>query len=150
MSRGKTSSGGKELPKCPRCGAPYRSLFTKEVNGKKYVFAYHGKEGRRPVVCYLGPAEGYSVVEHLLALGLTNLEDVNLIEVAYNAASLYAAKANRLPARERAEAARELLRLAEDIMALAEGLRSGLAVTFAQQWPQTAEEKGSSANQPVS
>ena len=36
----------KILPLCPRCGAPYRSLEYKVVNGRKYLYAYHGKAGR--------------------------------------------------------------------------------------------------------
>ena len=105
------------LPLCPRCGAPYRSLEYKLVNGKTYVYAYHGKVRRKPILCYLGPAGSYTHVEHIFALDLRNLESVNLLAVAYNAASLYAALMKRRG--ERGEAAERLRRLAEDILLLA-------------------------------
>jgi hypothetical protein len=112
----------KSLPICPRCGAPYRHLEYKEVHGKTYVYAYHGKQGRRPILCYLGPADSYSVVEHVFGLGLRNLEDVDLCAVAFNAASLYQVKARRKDPEERKEAAERLKRLAEDILRLARDL----------------------------
>jgi hypothetical protein len=112
----------KTLPVCPRCGAPYRHLEYKTVQGRTYVYAYHGKQGRRPVLCYLGPADSYVVVENIFALGLRNAEDVDLVQVAYNAASLYQVRARRKDPRERREAAERLKRLAEDILRLAEDL----------------------------
>jgi len=110
------------LPLCPRCGAPYRSIEYKVVNGKTYVYAYHGKVRRKPILCYLGPADAYTHVEHLLPLALRNMEDVDLIAVAYNAASLYAALMRRRG--ESGEAAERLRRLAEDILLLAGDLKS--------------------------
>jgi hypothetical protein len=112
----------KSLPICPRCGAPYRHLEYKEVYGKVYVYAYHGKQGRRPVLCYLGPADSYSVVEHVFGLGLRNLEDVDLAAVAYNAASLYQIRARRKSESERKETAERLRQLAQDILRLARDL----------------------------
>jgi hypothetical protein len=112
----------KTLPVCPRCGAPYRHLEYKTVQGRTYVYAYHGKQGRRPVLCYLGPADSYVVVENIFALGLRNAEDVDLVQVAYNAASLYQVRARRRDPEERKEAAERLKRLAEDILRLAEDL----------------------------
>jgi len=112
----------KTLPLCPRCGAPYRSLECKVVNGKMYVYAYHGKVRRKPILCYLGPAGSYTHVEHIFALDLRNLSDVDLLAVAYNAASLYAARAHRLPAEEWGEAAERLRQLARDIEMLASDL----------------------------
>ena len=110
----------KTLPLCPRCGAPYRSLECKVVNGRKYLYAYHGKSGRRPLLCYLGPADAYVHAEHILLLDLRNLEDVDLIAVAYNAASLYAALMRRRG--ESGEAAERLTRLAQDIEMLSKVL----------------------------
>ena len=115
-------SGEKVLPICPRCGAPYRHLEYKTIYGKTYVYAYHGKAGRRPILCYLGPADSYSVVEHIFGLGLRNLEDVDLTAVAYNAASLFQIRARRKSESERREAAEKLKRLAQDILQLAEDL----------------------------
>jgi hypothetical protein len=114
--------GERVLPVCPRCGAPYRHLEYKEIHGRTYVYAYHGKQGRRPVLCYLGPADGYVLVEHVLGLGLHNAEDIDLTSVAFNAASLYQARMRRKDPRERREAAEKLRRLAEDILRLAEDL----------------------------
>jgi len=107
---------------CPRCGAPYRSLEYKTVAGRTYAYAYHGKSGRRPVLCYLGPVDSYVHVEQLLSLDLRNLEDVDLLAVAYNAASLYATLMRRRG--ERGEAAERLTRLAQDILLLAGDLKS--------------------------
>jgi hypothetical protein len=112
----------KSLPICPRCGAPYRHLEYKTIYGKTYVYAYHGKQGRRPVLCYLGPADSYSVVEHIFGLGLKNAEDVDLVAVAFNAASLFQIRARRKDPEERKIAAERLKRLAEDILRLAEDL----------------------------
>jgi hypothetical protein len=112
----------KSLPICPRCGAPYRHLETKEVHGRVYVYAYHGKAGRKPQLCYLGPADSYTVVESVFGLGLRNLEDVDLVQVAYNAASLFQVRARRKSGSERKEAAERLRRLAEDILQLARDL----------------------------
>jgi hypothetical protein len=110
------------LPICPRCGAPYRHLEYKTIYGKVYVYAYHGKAGRRPILCYLGPADSYSVVEHIFGLGLKNIEDVDLTAVAFNAASLYQVRMRRKGESERREAAERLKRLAQDILRLAEDL----------------------------
>ena len=110
------------LPICPRCGAPYRHLEYKTIYGKTYVYAYHGKQGRRPQLCYLGPAGSYSVVEHIFGLGLKNAEDIDLVQVAFNAASLYQIRARRKDPSERREAAERLRRLAEDILQLAKDL----------------------------
>jgi len=112
----------KVLPLCPRCGAPYRSLEYKTVAGRTYVYAYHGKSGRKPILCYLGPADAYVHAEHILPLDLRNLEDVDLIAVAYNAAALYASLMRRRG--EATEAAERLTRLAEDIALLAGDLKS--------------------------
>jgi hypothetical protein len=112
----------RSLPVCPRCGAPYRHLEYKEVNGRTYVYAYHGKQGRRPQLCYLGPADSYAVVESIIPLGLKNAEDVDLTAVAFNAASLYQVRARRKDPEERKEAAERLRRLAEDILQLARDL----------------------------
>ena len=110
------------LPVCPRCGAPYRHLEYKTIHGRTYVYAYHGKQGRRPQLCYLGPADGYILVEHILGLGLHNAEDIDLASVAYNAASLYQIRARRKDPSERREAAERLRKLAEDILRLARDL----------------------------
>jgi hypothetical protein len=112
----------RSLPVCPRCGAPYRHLEYKTINNRTYVYAYHGKQGRRPQLCYLGPADGYVLVEHVLGLGLHNAEDIDLASVAYNAASLYQIRARRKDPEERRKAAEKLRRLAEDILQLAEDL----------------------------
>jgi len=110
------------LPLCPRCGAPYRALHRKEVSGRTYLYAYHGKRGKKPVLCYLGPEDYYVHAEYVLALGLTNLEHVDLLAVAYSATTLYTAKAHKLTEEERREAAQRLKNLAEDILQLAEEL----------------------------
>jgi len=108
------------LPQCPRCGAPYKGLRVKRVSGRDYIYAYHGRQDGRQVLCYVGPVGGYQHAEALLSLGLTNLDELNLIAVAYNAAALYAVRMRRRG--EAAEAAERLRRLAEDIALLARDL----------------------------
>jgi len=110
------------LPVCPRCGAPYRHLEAKEVHGRTYLYAYHGKQGRKPQLCYLGPADTYVAVEGMFGLGLRNAEDVDLVQVAYNAASLFQVRAKRRSPEERREAAEKLKKLAQDILQLAQAL----------------------------
>jgi hypothetical protein len=112
----------KSLPICPRCGAPYRHLEYKTVHSRTYIYAYHGKQGRRPVLCYLGPADSYVVVENIFALGLRNAEDVDLVQVAFNAASLFQVRMRREDPEERRKAAERLRQLAQDILRLAEDL----------------------------
>ena len=112
----------KTMPICPRCGAPYRHLEYKTIYGKTYVYAYHGKRGRRPILCYLGPAVSYTAVEQIFGLGLKNAEDVDLAAVAYNAASLFQIRARRKDPEERRKAAEKLRKLAEDILRLARDL----------------------------
>jgi len=113
---------GVGLPLCPRCNAPYLGIHKKEVNGRTYLYAYHGKQGKKPVYCYLGPADSYVHVESVLPLDLKSLEDVNLLAVAFNAVSLYAVRVRRSGSEEKKEAALKLKHLAEDILKIAEDL----------------------------
>jgi hypothetical protein len=62
------------------------------------------------------------VVEHVFGLGLRNLEDVDLVQVAFNAASLFQVRARRKSLEERKETAERLRKLAEDILQLARNL----------------------------
>ena len=110
------------LPLCPRCGASVKGIHRKEVGGRVYLYAYHGKQGKKPVLCYLGPEDYYIHAEYVLTLGLTNLEHVDLLAVAYSAAALYLTRARKLTEEERKEAAKKLRDLASDISQLAEEL----------------------------
>jgi thiamine monophosphate synthase len=62
------------------------------------------------------------VVENIFALGLRNAEDVDLVQVAFNAASLFQVRARRKSENERREAAERLRQLAQDILQLAQDL----------------------------
>ena len=42
---------------CPRCGSVYRSIEVKRIGDKLYLYAYHGKKGKIPQLCSLGPLE---------------------------------------------------------------------------------------------
>jgi uncharacterized C2H2 Zn-finger protein len=42
---------------CPRCGSVYRTIEVKRIGDKLYLYAYHGKKGRIPRLCSLGPVE---------------------------------------------------------------------------------------------
>ena len=65
---------------CPRCGA-IGSLESYVSGGRRYLRVRHGKKS----ICYLGPADGYAHAELLLALGLTNVRDVDYAQVAESA-----------------------------------------------------------------
>ena len=116
---------GSTLPICPRCGAPYLGVHQKNVHGRTYLYAYHGKVGKRPQYCYLGPADSYVHVESVIPLDLKSLEDVDLIAVAFNAVSLHVSRLGKLESAEKRETARKLKALAEDILKLAENLEHG-------------------------
>jgi hypothetical protein len=117
--------GRRKVPvgKCPRCGAPHYGITAKTVQGRTYLYAYHGTDERGyPLYCYLGPADGYVAAESLHKLGLTNLESGDPLEIAFAAASKYVERVKLHKLEEPAEAARRLRRLAEDILKLAEDL----------------------------
>jgi hypothetical protein len=68
---------------CPRCGeAGYLESY--EVAGRRYLRVVHGR-GKSRKRCYIGPAGDYEHAELLLALGLTNVMDVDYALVAENA-----------------------------------------------------------------
>jgi hypothetical protein len=122
---GRSVGGRRKVPvgKCPRCGAPHYGITAKEVQGRTYLYAYHGTDGRgKPLYCYLGPADGYIAAESLHVLGLTNLEEVDPLQVAFAAASNYVVRVKHAKLEEPREAARRLRQLAEDIIKLAEDL----------------------------
>jgi len=52
---------GQETPEetrvCPRCGSVYRSIEVKRIGDRYYIYAYHGKKGKVPQLCSLGPLE---------------------------------------------------------------------------------------------
>mgnify|MGYP000153166952 CR=1 FL=1 len=72
---------------CPRCGEAYDRIEEQEINGRVYLYAVHYEDGKKRR-CYLGPAEGYRYVAWLTKLDtLTNLSDLDYMEVAVQAAS---------------------------------------------------------------
>jgi hypothetical protein len=68
---------------CPRCG---RQGYTEihNVAGKKYLYVVH-REGKKRTKCYIGPVEGYDHADRLLTLGLTNIQEIDYLEVSINA-----------------------------------------------------------------
>jgi hypothetical protein len=80
--------------KCPRCGAP-GSLKVFKVADRLYLRVDHGSSKKR-TYCYLGPADEYIHADWLLALGLTNLNDVDFLEIALNALERLKAGIERL------------------------------------------------------
>jgi hypothetical protein len=42
---------------CPRCGSVYRTIEIKKIGDRYYIYAYHGKKGKVPQLCSLGPLE---------------------------------------------------------------------------------------------
>jgi len=51
---------------CPRCGQPFRWIYSETIHGRAYLYAVHeyvdenGRKRRRK--CYLGPADSYEYV----------------------------------------------------------------------------------------
>lgn len=68
---------------CPRCGQMgYTETYN--IGGKRYLYVVHGY-GKNKTKCYIGPVGGYDHAEFMLALGLTNLHDVDFLIVTENA-----------------------------------------------------------------
>lgn len=68
---------------CPRCGQMgYTEIHN--IGGKRYLYVVHGY-GKNRTKCYIGPVGGYDHAEFMLALGLTNIHDVDYLIVAENA-----------------------------------------------------------------
>jgi hypothetical protein len=42
---------------CPRCSSVYRTIEVKKIGDRYYIYAYHGKKGKVPQLCSLGPLE---------------------------------------------------------------------------------------------
>jgi len=70
--------------RCPRCGLDGR-LEEYVVNGRAYLRVVHGS-GKSKVQCYIGPADFYVHAAGLLRLGLTNLQDVDYVDLVEEAA----------------------------------------------------------------
>jgi hypothetical protein len=64
---------------CPRCGEEgYLTSVT--VKGKKYLYVLHKADGKM-IKHYIGPESGYTAVNKLYGLGISNLLDANLNDV---------------------------------------------------------------------
>lgn len=96
---------------CPRCGRiGYR--YVEPRGGRKYVYyAHYEPVSRRVRKCYVGPLYSYEHAERLLALGLSNIEDVDLPVVARRAIEEYVERVARWEESARRKALGELLRL---------------------------------------
>jgi len=57
MEHGVQEVEKEEARVCPRCGNPYRSIEVKRIGNKLYLYTYHGKKGKVPQLCSLGPLE---------------------------------------------------------------------------------------------
>jgi len=68
---------------CPRCGQMGHTEAY-NIGGKRYLYVVHGY-GKNKTKCYIGPVDGYDHAEFMLALGLTNIHDVDYLIVAENA-----------------------------------------------------------------
>jgi predicted RNA-binding Zn-ribbon protein involved in translation (DUF1610 family) len=87
---------------CPRCGKPYR-VEVRRVRGAWHFYANHGRRGRVPLLCYLGPVQPPR----------ETLTDVRALLEALRLA------AGGAPPGERLALAGELSKLAEEIYKLA-------------------------------
>jgi len=64
---------------CPRCGEE-GYLTAVVVKGKRYLYVLHKSDGKM-VKHYIGPESGYTAVNKLYGLGISNLLDANLVDV---------------------------------------------------------------------
>jgi hypothetical protein len=98
---------GRETPEetrvCPRCGNPYRTVEVKRIGDKLYLYAYHGKRGKVPQLCSLGPLES---------------PDKALSDIRIKLAALQVVAKNA-PVDDRLAVASELSKLAGEIYQLA-------------------------------
>jgi hypothetical protein len=90
---------------CPRCGKPYR-LEVRRVRGAWHFYANHGRRGRIPLLCYLGPVQPPR----------ETLADVRALLEALRLA------AEGAPPGEKVALAGELSKLAEEVRKLASDL----------------------------
>ena len=69
------------MPKivCPRCGEE-GYLTAVVVKGKRYLYVLHKSDGKM-IKHYIGPESGYTAVNKLYGLGISNLLDANLNDV---------------------------------------------------------------------
>ena len=107
---------------CPRCGLlGYRVI--KERSSRKYVYVAH-VSGEKMKWCYVGPLDGYSYVERLHSLDLTNVASQDYLEIASNAVQRYLEKSRSDESRTRALT--KLLELIEDELELAKEFARGV------------------------
>ena len=103
-----TGDGIQEVEKeearvCPRCGSVYRSIEVKRIGDRYYIYAYHGKKGKVPQLCSLGPLEAPDKVISDIRIKLAALQVV----------------AKDAPLDDRLAVASELSKLAGEIYQLA-------------------------------
>ncbi|MEM4975948.1 MAG: hypothetical protein QXT64_01330 [Desulfurococcaceae archaeon] len=114
---------------CPRCGnIGYRCVEPR--GGREYVYYAHYDPGSKRVrKCYVGPLYSYEHAERLLLLSLTNVEDIDLVEVAARSIEEYTDRALRGKPSVRREALEELRKIREllesKVKLLEESLRGG-------------------------
>ena len=99
------AAGGPGARACPRCGKPYR-VEVRRVRGTWHFYANHGRRGRVPLLCYLGPVQPPRAT----------LTDVRALLEALRLA------AEGAPPGEKLALAGELSKLAEEIHKLASDL----------------------------
>jgi len=103
--------------RCPRCGLDGR-LEEYVVNGRAYLRVVHGS-GKSKVQCYIGPADFYVHAAGLLRLGLTNLQDVDYVDLVEEAAYRLVRYARTLGLSQPSEwlvKVRELRRVLEELL----------------------------------
>ncbi len=76
---------------CPRCGEE-GSLCRYRRNKRVYLYVHHYQKGKLIQKCYIGPEEYYVHTEHILKLSLTNLNDLDFLEVAKDSINRYISK----------------------------------------------------------
>jgi len=96
-----------EYEACPRCGKAVSSFYVKKVNGRRYVYAYHGKGS----ACYLGPEGEYVHAEAIWELGLSNLSATDLMAIMQEVFNKVVAKIEGMEGLERRRAISMLRRV---------------------------------------
>ncbi|MDW8004951.1 MAG: hypothetical protein RMI04_09095 [Thermofilaceae archaeon] len=107
------------IGRCPRCNTPYLSTRVKAVNGREYLYLYHGKDmDGRPQYCYVGPVDNYVNVAAIKGAQLSNLDIEDTLEVVPLLESIVARRRKRIDGGEHKST--EYRKLASELKFIAE------------------------------
>ncbi|MCS7105538.1 MAG: hypothetical protein NZ954_08290 [Thermofilaceae archaeon] len=107
------------IGRCPRCNTPYLSTRVKSINGRDYLYLYHGKDmDGKPQYCYVGPVDAYVNVAAIKGAQFTNLDTEDTLEVVPLLESIVTRKRRRIDLSEHKSI--EYRKLASELRYIAE------------------------------